>query len=314
MIGGHGLLDHGAALGVGCLVVLELLLQLRNAAIGQFASTLVFATALRVGELGAQLVELGLELLRVRQFFLFRLPSAGDVGGLLLQRLQFAFEILQPVLGAGIALFLERLLLDLQPHDFAVDRIELFRLGIDLHLQPRRGLVDQIDRLVGQEPVGDVAVRQSCGGDDCRVADAHAVVLLVFVFQAAQDRDGVLDRRLGNEYRLEAPRQRGVLFDMLLVFVERGGADAMQLAARQRRLEQVGGVHGAVGLAGADQRVHLVDEQHDAAVRGCDLVEHGLEPLLEFAAILGAGDQRAEVERQQLLVLQALRHVAVDDA
>ena len=43
-------------------------------------------------------------------------------------------------------------------------------------------------------------------------------------------------------------------------------------------------------------------------------MQHGLEPLLELAAIFGAGDQRAHVERQQLLVLQALRHVAVDDA
>ena len=93
------------------------------------------------------------------------------------------------------------------------------------------------------------------------------MVLLVFVLQAAQDRDRVLDRRLGHEHRLEAPRQRGVLLDVLLVFVERGRADAMQLAARQRRLEQVGRVHRAVGLAGADQRVHLVDEQDDAAVR-----------------------------------------------
>ena len=42
--------------------------------------------------------------------------------------------------------------------------------------------------------------------------------------------------------------------------------------------------------------------------------EHGLQPLLELAAIFGAGDQRAQVERQHLLVLQALRHVALDDA
>ena len=28
-----------------------------------------------------------------------------------------------------------------------------------------------------------------------------------------------------------------------------------------------------------------------------DLLEHGLEPLLELAAELGAGDQRAQVER-----------------
>ena len=228
--------------------------------------------------------------------------------------LEFAFQILQPVLGAGIAFLLQRLLLDLQPHDFAVDRIEFFRLGIDLHLQPRRRLVDQIDRLVGQEAVGDVAVRQRRGGDNRAVADAHAVMLLVFVLQAAQDRDGILDRRLRHEDRLEAAGERGVLFHVLLVFVERGGADAVQFAARQRGLEQIGSVHGAVGLAGADQRVHLVDEQDDAAVRGCHLVQHGLEPFLEFAAIFGAGDQRAEIEGDQLLVGKAFRHVAVDDA
>ena len=67
-------------------------------------------------------------------------------------------------------------------------------------------------------------------------------------------------------------------------------------------------------LAGADQRVHLVDEQDDAAVGRRDLVEHRLQPLLELAAIFRAGNQRAHVERHQLLVLQRLRHVAIDDA
>ena len=145
------------------------------------------------------------------------------------------------------------------------------------------------------------------------VGDADAVVLLVFVLQAAQDRDGVLDRRLGDEDRLEPARQSGVLFDVLAVFVERGGADAMQFAARQRGLQQVGRIHRAVGLAGADQRVHLVDEQDDAAFGRGDLLQHGLQPLLELAAVLGARNQRAQVERQQLLVFQAFRHVAIED-
>ena len=39
-----------------------------------------------------------------------------------------------------------------------------------------------------------------------------------------------------------------------------------------------------------------------------------LEALLELAAELRAGDQRAHVERQDALVLQALGHFAVDDA
>ena len=113
---------------------------------------------------------------------------------------------------------------------------------------------------------------------------------------------------------LEAALQRGVLFDVLAVLVERGGADAVQLAARQHGLEQVAGVHGAFGLARADHGVQLVDEQDDLALGLLHLLEHGLEALLELAAVLGAGDQRAHVERDDALVLQALGHVAAHDA
>ena len=45
-----------------------------------------------------------------------------------------------------------------------------------------------------------------------------------------------------------------------------------------------------------------------------DLGDDLLQPLLELAAVLGAGDQGADVERDQPLVLQLLRHVAGDDA
>ena len=180
---------------------------------------------------------------------------------------------------------------------------ELFRLGIDLHLQPRRRLVDEVDRLVGQEAVGDVAMRQRRRGDQRAVGDAHAVMRLVLVLEPAQDRDRVLDARLVDEDRLETARQRGVLLDVLLVFVERGGADAVQFAARQRRLEQVRGIHRAVGLAGADDGVHLVDEQDVGAGRGRHFLQHRLEPFLELAAIFRAGDHRAHVERKKLLVL-----------
>ena len=45
-----------------------------------------------------------------------------------------------------------------------------------------------------------------------------------------------------------------------------------------------------------------------------DLLDDLLEALLELAAVLGAGDQRADVERHEALVEQGLRHVAGDDA
>ena len=45
-----------------------------------------------------------------------------------------------------------------------------------------------------------------------------------------------------------------------------------------------------------------------------DLLEHGLQAVLELAAVLGAGDERAQVERDDALVLERLGHVARDDA
>ncbi len=89
---------------------------------------------------------------------------------------------------------------------------------------------------------------------------------LVALLEAAQDRDGVLDRGLAHEHRLEAPLERRVLLDVLAVLVEGRRADAAQLAARQGRLEHVARVHGALGRARADERVELVDEEDDRAL------------------------------------------------
>src|SRR6478672_8270123 len=139
------------------------------------------------------------------------------------------------------------------------------------------------------------------------------MVLLVFVLQSAQDRNGVFDGRFGHVDRLEPSGERGIFFDVLLVLVEGGGADAVQFAARQRRLEEVGSIHRAVSLAGADKRVHFVDEEDDTPVRRRDLLQYRFQPLFEFATILGSGNHCAEVEGEQPLVLQAFRYVAVDD-
>ena len=43
-------------------------------------------------------------------------------------------------------------------------------------------------------------------------------------------------------------------------------------------------------------------------------LEHALEPLLELAAELGAGEQRAHVERVDRRALEHLRHLALVDA
>ena len=140
------------------------------------------------------------------------------------------------------------------------------------------------------------------------------MVDLVALLEAAQDADRVLDGGLAHVDGLEAPLEGGVLLDVLLVLVERRGADAAQLAARERGLEHVRGVHRALGRARADDRVQLVDEEDDLALGLGDLLEHGLQPVLELAAVLGARDEGAEVEGDHALVLERLGDVALDDA
>ena len=138
-------------------------------------------------------------------------------------------------------------------------------------------------------------------------------MLFVALADALEDLDRLFDAGLFDHDRLEAALERGVALDVLAVVVERGSADALQLAAGQRGLEDVGGVDSAFGGAGADEHVHLVDEE-DAVAGVLDLFDDLLEALFELAAVLGAGDERTDIEGEQALALQRLRHVAVDDA
>ena len=146
------------------------------------------------------------------------------------------------------------------------------------------------------------------------VLDADTVVDLVALLEPAQDRDRVVDRRLAHVHLLEPPLERGVLLDVLAVLVERRRADHAQLAARQHRLDHVAGVDRTLGATGADDRVQLVDERDDLALGVGDLLQDGLQPVLELAAVLRAGDHRADVERDEPLVAQTLGDVALDDA
>src|SRR5206468_4650261 len=69
VIGGDRLLDERAACIRG-FYHLQSFLELGNATIGKLAGALVFTAALRIGEFVARLVELGLELLGIRELVL----------------------------------------------------------------------------------------------------------------------------------------------------------------------------------------------------------------------------------------------------
>ena len=60
--------------------------------------------------------------------------------------------------------------------------------------------------------------------------------------------------------------------------------------------------------------MQFVDERDDLAVALLDLVQDGLEPLLELTAVLGPGHHRAQVQGDNPLVAKPLGHVPAHDA
>ncbi len=232
---------------------------------------------------------------------------------MLFQFVDIVFQLFQ-TFPAGLILFLAQCLaLHLELDKAAVQSIHFLRHGINFHADATACLINQVNGLIRQLPIGNVAMAEPCRRDDGAITDVYTVVDLIAFFEATQDGDGVFHRGLIHLHLLETAFQGRVLFDVLAVFIQRRRTHAVQLAASQCRLEHIAGIHGAFTLAGTDHGMQLINKQDDATFLLGQFVEDSLEPLLEFAPVFGASNQCRHVQGQHLLVLQTFRHFAVDD-
>ena len=282
----------------------QLLFQPRNDAVGKLARAGKVALALCPVQIGARPVQLFLQLPRGLQLIALILPFCGQAVGLLLEVGEFQFQLFQTVAARCIVLFLQGFGLDLQLQDLAVQRVEFFGLAVHFHAQTACGLVHQINRLIRQEPVGDVAMAQRGRRHKRRIRDPHTMVQLILLLDAPQDRDRVFHRRLCHHHWLKAAGEGGVFLHIFAVFIQRGGANAMQLPPCKGGFDQVRGIHRAIRFARANQRVHLVDEQDDLARGGFDFLQDRFQTFFKLTTILRPGDQRAHIQRHQLFVAQ----------
>ena len=272
-------------------------------------------------DLGVELADFELDgfeafadVLDVAEAELFGFPLFAEAGELFAEVLDFFLQLGAALDGVLFGFFGQLAVGQFELRDAALDDVDFAGNAFQFHGQAAGGFVDQVDGFVGQEAVGDVALRELGGGDQGGIFDLHIVVGFVAGLEAAEDGDGVVDGGLADVDGLEAAFQGGIFFDVLAVFVERGRADAAEFAAGQRGLEQVGGVGGAFGCAGADHGVQLVDEQDHVAGGVFDFAEDGFQAVFEFAAVFCAGDECAQVERDDALVFEAVGHVALDDS
>lgn len=135
---------------------------------------------------------------------------------------------------------------------------------------------------------------------------------LIIVADAADDGNGLFNGWLGDGDGLEAALKRGVLFDVFAVLVEGRRADDLDLAARKRGLEDIGGVHGSLRIACADEIMHLVNDQNNIA-EFFDLFNEALHTAFKLPPELRARDEGREVHEIDLFVLELIRNVLVGD-
>ena len=133
---------------------------------------------------------------------------------------------------------------------------------------------------------------------------------LVAVLDAVHDLDRVGFVRRRNFDGLETALERAVLLNRFAEFGRRGGADALNFAAGKRGLQNVGGIERTFGGTGAHQSMQLVDED-DGVLILHQLLHDGFQPLFKLPAILGARHDERKIEREDALVGEERRHVAL---
>ena len=137
--------------------------------------------------------------------------------------------------------------------------------------------------------------------------------VLVILADALEDLHALLDGGLRHGDGLEAPLEGRVLFDVLAVLVEGGCADDLDLAPGQGGLQDIRGVHAALGVARADDVMDLVDHEDNIALL-FDLFDEVFHAAFKLAAELRSGNEGGQIDQQNLLVPELIRHLIGGDA
>ena len=127
----------------------------------------------------------------------------------------------------------------------------------------------------------------------------------------AQHHPALLFGRLLDFHHLEAPRERCVLFEELLVLGPRRGGDRTQFAAGERRLQQIGRIVLPRLASRPDHGVGLVDEQ---MIGVGEAFTSSISPLSRFSnspftPAPACSSARSSVRTRR--VAQRRRHVAL---
>ena len=189
------------------------------------------------------------------------LEGARPVTGLLGTLVGFAFRLTVALPSAfavalGARRFLEKL-------DALLDQLFGARHILDGGLQMRARLVDCIDRLIRTHAVLHELVGELYRGAQRFVGDEDVVMPLEAFLARDENLHRLQHAELADHDFLKATLERGIALDPLLILRAGRRAHDAKVAAHERRLEHVRGVHRRADRRPlADQVVQLIDEQN----------------------------------------------------
>ena len=186
-------------------------------AVAQLGDLSIVARALGLRRLVAVVLDLLAGALQVVQDAFLFFPALHQVRAFRLQFLQAGLDLVHL---QRDALALDGLLLDLQLLYLGVEDVDRLRHGVHLQAELGRSLVHEVDGLVRQEAVVDVAVRKIDCRDQRVILDAHPMVILIFLLESSEYRDALCRGGLVHHHHLETAFEGLVGLEILLVLVQ----------------------------------------------------------------------------------------------
>ena len=146
-------------------------------------------------------------------------------------------------------------------------------------------LIEDVNCLVWQEAVLNVAARKHNGSLDSSLGVVDVMVLLIAVLKSMNNRNGVVVVWLADVDRLETPLKCSVLLDMFAILFCRSCTNDLDFSTRQRWFQDGCGIDGAFCGTCANDGMNLIDEE-DVILGFLQLSNNLLHAVLKLTAIL----------------------------
>ena len=165
------------------LRLFQLFFKLRQCRISELCRLFIFIIPLRRFDLAVHAVNFFLCIFDCVNFLLLRFPSGFHFVESIAQLCKLLSNLFGALLGKRIRFLFQRHFLNFQLHDLTPDIIDFRRHGVDFRPNLSARLIHQIDRLVRQETVCNIPVRQRRSGNKRTVVNLYAVENLVFLLE-----------------------------------------------------------------------------------------------------------------------------------